>query len=162
MTFRTKLFGVAATGVLAISLAAAACGDDGSSSSSSGGSGDEKYVAVMCTAFKDFGDGVGKAVAGAGAAKSEDDSAKLLVAPLEKLAAALGKANPPGDVKKAHEQIITQIKEVAADVKKNGAKSTKLNDLDSPKLSAAAEARLNALADKNKECSDSGFSFGSE
>lgn len=159
MRFNKRTLAGVALGAFALSFGVAACGGD---DSSGGGGSDEKYVANMCKAVKDFGVSFADISSKAATAKSEDDVIKLLVAPLENVAKAFKNAGPPSDIKDAHNAAVKQLDEAVADVKKNGAKSTKFANFETPKLSPAASARLDAVAAKNQDCKDADFNFGSQ
>ena len=166
MTLRRILLAGIVPSLLGLALMFAACGgdDDGSSggsggSTSAGAGSDEKYVAAVCKAFKNFGDATQKAVKNAGNIKNEDDIVKALTGPIDDLVGAMSKASPPKDAKAAHDETVKVFKAALADLKKNGAKSTAFTDIETPKMEQAVSDRLDKVAAKNKDCKDADISF---
>lgn len=163
MLLKKAILGGLAGAAIALSLGASACaGDDDSSTGAVGGGGtgsDEKYVATVCSAFKDFSAALDDLGSKAATAKNEDDLAKLVVAPLENVTKALKGAKPPADVKTSHDGLVKNLEEAVADVKKNGAKATKFDSLSAPVLPADVSARLDKEVAKNKDCAAAGFTF---
>lgn len=165
MTFRRTILAGLVPGVLGLTLLLAACGGDDDDSGGSGGStssgtgSDEKYVAVVCKAFSDFGDATTKAVSNAGSIKNEDDAVKALVGPIEDLVSAMAKASPPRDAKASHDETVKVFRAAVADLKKNGAKSTAFQDLETPKMDQTVSDRLDKIAAKNKDCQEADVTF---
>lgn len=163
MTFRRTILAGLVPCVLGLTLLLAACGGDDDSgdsggSTSSGTGSDEKYVAVVCKAFADFGDATTKAIKPS-SIKNEDDAIKALVGPIEDLVAAMAKASPPKDAKASHDETVKVFRAAAADLKKNGSKSTAFQDLETPKMDKDVSDRLDKVAAKNKDCQEADVTF---
>ena len=170
---RWAVFSVIATIAL---MALAACGGDDSTSggpgsgpgSSSGSSGniatgsDENYVADLCKATKKFTDDLAAATKDPTKLQSGEDIGKLFGEPFEAFAKSVSKAKPPSDLKDYHSQIVKTLNDAAAKIKtsKDLSALSTLGDSTIPDPPQAARDRLQKVAEKNKDCTDSGFDFG--
>lgn len=155
--------------VAAVGLAACGGDDDGGSKTSggggiasSGGTGsDENYVADLCKASKDLQAAITKMTADPSKLTDQDAAMKAFIGPFEDFSKSLAKAKPPKDLKDYHEQMVKTLNDTVAKMKKGDATALQsLSGTDLPDPPASVKDRLDKLAAKNKDCTDSGL-FGS-
>jgi hypothetical protein len=142
-------------------LVAAACGGGGG-----GGTGsDEDYVKALCKAFSNFDERTEAAQSDAdeimadtdNVAQALEDVLKLMSEPFSDFADELDKANPPADMKEAHDGLVDTLKVLAK----------QLEDGDLAALEESGDAfasfepsqdiqdRIEGVAENIPECSDS-------
>ena len=153
-------------------MALAACGGDDSTSggpgSGPGGSSniatgsDENYVADLCKATKKFTDDLAAATKDPSKLQGGEDIGKLFGEPFEAFAKSVSRAKPPSDLKDYHSQIVKTLNDAAAKIKtsKDLSVLSTLGDSTIPDPPQAAKDRLQKVAEKNKDCTDSAFDFG--
>ena len=153
-------------------MALAACGGDdntsGGAGSGPGSSGniatgsDENYVADLCKASKKFSDDLAAATKDPSKLQATDDIGKLFGPPFEAFAKSVAKAKPPSDLKDYHSQLVKTLNDAAAKIKtsKDLSALSALGDGTIPDPPQSAKDRLQKVAQKNKDCTDSGFDFG--
>ena len=153
---------------LAAVLLLGACGGDdddnkssgsGSSVSSAGGTGsDEKYVADICGAFKTMSDALTKITADPKKLGNEKDAITAFSKPFDQLAKDFAKANPPKDLKDWHKEATKSLNGAADAIKKGDLSALQgLGNLPDPPK--GADERLSKIAEKNKNCKESGIDF---
>lgn len=149
-------------------MAVAACGDDDDSTASgpgasSGGSGsDSDYVAALCSATKKFSDDLAVVTKDPTKFQGADDIGKLFGPPFDAFAKSVAKAKPPSDLKDYHSQVVKTLNDAAAKIKtsKDLSALAALGDSTIPDPPQSVKDRLQKVAEKNKDCTDSGFDFG--
>ena len=153
-------------------MALAACGGDDSTTSGPGsgpgGSGniatgsDADYVADLCKATKKFSDDLAAATKDPSKLQGADDIGKLFGPPFEAFAKSVSKAKPPSDLKDYHSQVVKTLNDAAAKIKtsKDLSALSALGDSAIPDPPQSVRDRLQKVAEKNKDCTDSGFDFG--
>ena len=147
-------------------MAVAACGGNDSTSSAPGGGGgtgsDENYVADLCKATKKFTDDLASVTKDPSKLKDPNDIGKLFAEPFDTFANSVAKAKPPSDLKDYHSQVVKTLKDAAQKIKTSNDLSalSSLGDSSIPEPPQAAKDRLQKAAEKNKDCSETGFNFG--
>lgn len=185
--FRRPLFAMAALSLLAFAaLGAAACGGDDDDSGSNGATNsgadatttttttssndkasdaggakpsgtDEKYVAALCKSAAEFLDSFSKLQASAATATSEDDILKAFTKPMEEWIKDMKDAKPPSDLKDYHEKTVAAMEKALNGMKSGDPNALSNFDIGDPPKGAAE--RLQAAADKNKDCQDAQINF---
>ncbi len=150
---RRILLAFAAAGLLSIAVLAWSCGGDGNNSGSDGGGNDESYAAAICKAELNFRNELEKL------SDESDDTeiAKTLVSALDNLTAAFERARPPSDGKPFHDQIVQFFKDARKQINEKGPDA--LADVEPPTPPADVSARLEKIAQTNKDCQEANFSF---
>ena len=155
------LFPALLLAVLAAALFVACGGDSGGSSSGSSGStgSDETYVAQICGAQLKFTKALEDATKDMTPAdlSSPDAMVKLFTGPFNDYLSALGRANPPKDVKPFHDEMVKTFKAAQEQMKTN---PNALNDLNPPAPPQNVTDRLDKVAAANKDCQAADFAFG--
>lgn len=125
-------------------LAFAACGGGG------GGGGDEAYLKTLCGAFNDFGEGVTEVFTVADEAEAEEKFLDVFNAFVDDLDGA----NPPGDVKEAHDALVKALKDAQSAVEEDGLLA--LDSLDIPDIEPDQDVqdRLAEAAADIPECEE--------
>ena len=155
-----------ALGGLAIGLVACAfgvasddSGDSGSGGSTSAGTGgDEQYVKSLCAASAKFAKSLEELLPKLVQAKSEKDAKKIagdLVKPVDEFTSAMSKAKPPSDVKEYHDSFVKALRDMSAKLKAGDAETAFDNAASAPPP-ASVQARLDKVAQNNKDCQESG------
>jgi hypothetical protein len=160
------LISTTALGAVALGVTFAACGgsDSGESASAGGTSSDETYVAAVCSAGAQFFKDIEKAQAAA--LKSIDDpssdeaekiAAKAMAEPVATFAKNLRRATAPKDVKKYHDEMVSNLDKAAKGLKDGDMGA--LSAMDMSDAPADVSDRLDKLASANKDCIAADFAF---
>lgn len=161
-----KLRKLAFLGIAPLALGAAllgACGDDDDGGSGGGGGGnDEDYVAAICKAGKSFQEDIFAALEDIDLDASEEEQMEAFVGPFEDFANAIEDARPPSDLRDWHGDVVDAINNMVKELKDGNLEA--LEDSDDPigDPPAGAADRLQAIADKNPDCQEADFDFGSD
>ena len=92
----------------------------------------------------------------------EDKAIEAMVKPFENFANAIDDANPPKDLKDWHDQTVETLDDVVKKLKDGDVEAlSSFGDSPLPEPPADASERLQKIADKNKDCQDADFAFGS-
>ncbi len=130
------------------------CGGSGGG----GGTGsDEKYVAAICDAGLKFQNELLKLFTDIDDDASDEDVAKAFAKPLEEFAKGVSNARPPADMKAWHDQTVKALNASVSEIKKGNLDALDDDPIGDPP--AAAAARLQKVAEKNKDCVDADFTF---
>ncbi|MEO6397080.1 MAG: hypothetical protein ABIP13_01310 [Tepidiformaceae bacterium] len=147
-------------------VALAACGDDDDSSGGGnviggGSGGDEAYVADICKATQKFSDDISALTKDPTKLKDPNDIGALFAGPFETFAKSVSKAKPPSDLKDYHSQVVKTLNDASKQIKESKDLSalSALGDSAIPEPPTAAKDRIQKVAEKNKDCNDSGL-FG--
>jgi hypothetical protein len=161
----TRLVGALALPA-ALGLAFVGCGDDDDDDGAIGGSGggsDEEFVADICGAMLTFSKDVQKLLSDPKTLEDEDEAVKALAKPFETLANAFEDADPPSDLRDWHRTASSELNKAAESFKDGDASALEeFEDAPIPEAPAAAQDRLQKIADSNKDCQDADFSLGGE
>jgi len=130
-------------GLFAIAaLALAACGGGG------GGGSDEGYVKALCKATNNFSEKLGEAFTAA----DEDEATKKFVDAFNAFVDDMDSANPPGDVKEAHDAMVKALKDAQDAVDEGGLNALDSIDFPSVEPDQDVQDRLAKAAEGVKEC----------
>ena len=152
---------VLVAGLLPATLGASlfsACGDDDDGGSGTGS--DEDYVAAICKAGSQFAKAMDDLTKELADEEDLEKAAEKAAEPFEDFANAFAKAKPPSDLKDWHEDTSDALKKAVAGLK-DGNFDALGDDLMPDPPSDEISDRLTKIADKNKDCQDADFSFGS-
>lgn len=139
----------------------ASCGGDGDGNSGGGTGSDEKFVADICKAGAKFQADMEKAFPQMVNAKSEEEAIKIIIEPFETMAKSFKAAKPPADLKEWHAEASKAFDD-AVKALKSGNTDSALFESDSPfpDPPAAAQERLQKIAEKNDDCQKAGTFLG--
>lgn len=134
------LLGVIALGAMAL----AACGGGGGG----GGGNDQAYVKALCGAYSDFSEGLDEVFTSSDEAEAEEKFIEIF----NDFVDNMDGANPPGDVKEAHDAMVKALKDARSSVKEDGLDSLETLDIPDIAPSQAAQDRLAEVAAGIPEC----------
>lgn len=136
-----------------------ACGDD--DGGGGGGSGsDEDFVAGLCDAFLVFQEDLQDLFSDLSDLEDEEEAAKAMAEPFEKLAESFEDLNPPSDLRDWHEDASEALNE-AAEQLKDGNVDDGIFAGDQPFDDPPQDVqdRLQAIAEDNDDCIEADFTF---
>jgi hypothetical protein len=132
--------GLVAVGALALT----ACGGGGGG----GGGSDEGYVKALCKATNNFTENLGEAFTAA----DEEEATKKFVDAFNAFVDDMDSANPPGDVKEAHDAMVKALKDAQDAVEEGGLEA--LDSIEFPEIEPDQDVqdRLSKAAEGVSEC----------
>lgn len=131
--------------------------DDGKSDPirPSGNTGsDEAYVSAICKGFSDYFDDLSSMLSGIDFTDPnyEEKLNEKMTDPMRAVAKVFANANPPKDLEDWHKQVVAAFNQTVQALEKGDYDALEDESLEFPDMPADVEARLEKVAENNKDC----------